>query len=143
MNENYGGDFGLGESNVNFVRYFIGKSYFNSLANLDEINLFLANVTFESGCRNNWHIHYTKSDGGQILICVDGEGWFQIERRNAVSLKSGDVIIILANVKHLHGDKGYSWFSHIVIEAPEIGTSTEWCEQVMGEEYDKLDVIKC
>lgn len=83
---NYGGDFGLGESNVNFAKYFIGKSYFNPLANLDEINLFLANVTFESGCRNNWHIHHTKSDGGQILICVDGEGWFQIERRNAVSL---------------------------------------------------------
>lgn len=109
MNENYGGDFGLGESNVNFVKYFIGKSYFNSLTNLDEINLFLANVTFESGCRNNWYIHHTKSDGGQILICVDGEGWF----------------------------------SHIVIEAPKIGTSTEWCEQVMDEEYDKFDVIKC
>ena len=130
--------FGIGNENVNFAKYFIGKSYLNPLTNPDEINLFLANVTFAPGCRNNLHIHHAKSGGGQILICTAGNGWFQIEGEDAVSLKPGDVITIPANVKHWHGAKKDSWFSHIAIEVPGIDTSTEWCEPVTDEEYDKL-----
>ena len=100
--------------------------------------MFLANVTFEPGCRNNRHIHHAKSGGGQILVCTAGNGWFQIEGRDAVSLKPGDVITIPANVKHWHGAKKDSWFSHIAIEVPGTDTSTEWCEPVTDEEYDKL-----
>lgn len=101
--------FGIGNENVNFAKYFIGKSYLNPLTNPDEINLFLANVTFAPGCRNNLHIHHAKSGGGQILICTAGKGWFQIEGEDAVSLKPGDVITIPANVKHWHGAKKDSW----------------------------------
>ena len=69
--------FGLGEPNVNFAKYFIGNSYLNPLTDMNKTSLFIANVTFELGCRNNWHIHHAKSGGGQILICVAGEGWYQ------------------------------------------------------------------
>lgn len=133
-----GGDFGLGEENTSFAKYFIGKSYLNPLTDPNKISLFIANVTFEPGCRNNWHIHHSKSGGGQILICVDGEGWYQEEGKEAVSLKPGMVITIPANVKHWHGSKKDSWFSHLAIEVPGDETSNEWCEEVTDEEYEKL-----
>lgn len=132
-----GGDFGLGEPNDAFAEYFIGQSYLNPLVGPDA-NLFLANVTFEPGCRNNWHIHHSTNGGGQILICVDGEGWYQEEGKPAQSLKPGDVVEIPPNVKHWHGAKSDSWFSHIAIEVPGENTSNEWLEEVSDEEYSKL-----
>ena len=128
--------FGKGTPNVNFAQYFIGNSYLNPLAKTD--NLFIANVTFEPKCRNNWHIHHASKNGGQILICTAGEGWYQEEGKEAVALKPGMVITIPANVKHWHGAKSNSWFSHIAIEVPGEDASTEWCETVTDEEYNKL-----
>lgn len=131
--------FGLGEPNLDYAKYFIGNSYLNPLTNPKECNLFLANVTFEPGCRNNWHIHHASDGGGQILICTAGYGWYQEEGKDAISLELGMVITIPANVKHWHGAKKNSWFSHIAIEVPGENTSNEWCEPVFYEEYDKLD----
>lgn len=133
---NHGGIFGMGEPNVNFAKYFIGNSYLKPLAKTD--NIFIANVTFEPKCRNNWHIHKASKNGGQILICVEGEGWYQEEGKEPQSLKVGDVVTIPANVKHWHGAKKDKWFSHLTIEVPGENTSNEWCEKVTDEEYDKL-----
>lgn len=130
--------FGLGEPNVNFAKYFIGNSYLKPLTDMSKTNLFLANVTFEPGCRNNFHIHHAKSGGGQILICTAGYGWFQQEGEEAISLEPGMVVTIPANVKHWHGAKKDSWFSHIAIEVPGEETSNEWCEALTDEEYNKL-----
>lgn len=102
---NHGGIFGMGEPNVNFAQYFIGNSYLKPLTNPNETKVFIANVTFEPGCRNNWHIHKATEGGGQILICVEGEGWYQEEGKEPQSLKVGDVVTIPANVKHWHGAK--------------------------------------
>lgn len=133
---NHGGIFGMGEPNVNFAQYFIGNSYLKPLAKTD--NIFIANVTFEPKCRNNWHIHKASKNGGQILICVEGEGWYQEEGKEPQSLKVGDVVTIPANVKHWHGAKKDKWFSHLAIEVPGENTSNEWREKVTDEEYDKL-----
>ena len=100
--------------------------------------MFLANVTFEPGCRNNWHIHKATKNGGQILICTAGQGWYQEEGKEAISLEPGMVITIKPNKKHWHGAKKDSQFSHIAIEIPGENTSTEWLEKVTSEEYDKL-----
>ena len=135
-NTEHGGAFGMGEPNTAFAEYFIGNSYLKPLAKTD--NMFLANVTFEPGCRNNWHIHHSTKNGGQILICVEGEGWYQEEGKEAQSLKVGDIVTIPANVKHWHGAKKDSWFSHIAVEVPGENTSNEWCEKVTDEEYNKL-----
>ena len=129
--------FGQGEPNVDYAQYFIGNSYLNPLAKTD--NIFLANVTFEPGCRNNWHIHNASKNGGQILICTAGEGWYQEEGKEAVSLKAGSVVVIPPNVKHWHGAKADSWFSHIAVEVPGEDASNEWCESVSDEEYNKLN----
>ena len=133
---NHGGIFGMGEPNVNFAQYFIGNSYLKPLAKTD--NIFIANVTFEPKCRNNWHIHKASKNGGQILICVEGEVWYQEEGKEPQSLKVGDVVTIPANVKHWHGAKKDKWFSHLAIEVPGENTSNEWYEKVTDEEYDKL-----
>ena len=132
--------FGIGNPNDNFARYFIGNSYLNPLTEFGKCPVFLANVTFEPRCKNNWHIHHAKNGGGQLLICIAGEGWYQEEGKEAVSLKPGMVIAIPANVKHWHGAKSDSWFSHIAVEVPGEEASTEWCEPVTDEEYNKLEV---
>jgi quercetin dioxygenase-like cupin family protein len=130
--------FGQGEPNVNYAQYFIGNSYLNPLTKPGESAVFLANVTFEPGCRNNWHIHHAKSGGGQLLICTAGEGWYQEEGKAAVSLTPGTVITIPAGVKHWHGAKADSWFSHIAVEVPGQETSNEWCEPVDDAAYQAL-----
>lgn len=131
--------FGTGNPNEAFAQYFIGKSFLNPLTNPKDTAVFLANVTFEPGCRNNWHIHHAKSGDGQLLICTAGEGWYQEEGKEAVNLTPGTVITIPTEVKHWHGAKADSWFSHIAVEVPGEDTSNEWCEPVSDEEYNKLE----
>ena len=130
--------FGVGAPNDAFAQYFVGNSYLKPLTEYGKCPVFLANVTFEPGCRNNWHIHHAKSGGGQLLICTTGEGWYQEEGKDAVSLTPGTVITIPPNVKHWHGAKKDSYFSHIAVEVPGEEASTEWCETVSDEEYGKL-----
>ena len=130
--------FGIGQPNTGYAQYFIGNSYLNPLVDPAKSPLFLANVTFEPSCRNNWHIHHASSGGGQILICAAGEGWYQEEGKEAVSLTPGMVITIPANVKHWHGAKADSWFAHIAVEVPGENCSAEWCEPVSDEEYAAL-----
>lgn len=134
----HGGGFGLGELNP-YSKYFIGNSYLNPLSKVEDINFSLFNVTFEPSCRNNWHIHHATKGGGQILIVVDGEGWYQEEGKEAISLKVGDVVTIPANVKHWHGAKKDSWFSHLAIEVPGEETSNEWLEPVTDEVYNNIN----
>ena len=130
--------FGLGQPNEAFAKYFIGNSYLNPLTNPKDTSVFLANVTFEPGCRNNWHIHKSTKGGGQLLICTAGSGWYQEEGKYAISLVPGMVITIPANVKHWHGAKKDSWFSHIAVEVPGEDTENVWLESVSDEEYNNL-----
>lgn len=130
--------FGLGTENTAFAQYFIGQSFLNPLTKPED-GLFLANVTFEPGCRNNWHIHHAKIGGGQMLICTAGEGWYQEAGKAPVSLTAGMVITIPSEVKHWHGAKKDSWFSHIALEIPGEETLNEWCEPVSDKEYNELE----
>ena len=130
--------FGTGSPNEAFAQYFTGESFLNPLTNPQD-TIFLANVTFEPVCRNNWHIHHAKRGGGQLLICTAGEGWYQEENKPPVSLSAGTVIAIGANVRHWHGAKKDSWFAHIAAEIPGEDAYNEWCEPVSDEEYNKLE----
>ena len=126
--------FPIGEPNP-YEDYFVGQSYLAPLS-LTQVPVF--NVTFEPGCRNNWHIHHAKTGGGQMLICVGGRGWYQEEGKKAGEMMPGTVIKILANVKHWHGAAADSWFTHLALEVPGEESSTEWCDPVTDEEYGKL-----
>ena len=130
--------FGKGFENTMFAKYFIGDSFLNPLTEYGKAPIFLANVTFEPGCRNNWHIHRASKNGGQILICTAGEGWYQEDGKEPVSLVPGTVITIPANAKHWHGAKFDSWFSHISVEVPGENASNEWLEPVTDEVYGNL-----
>ena len=127
--------FPIGTPNDAYAQYFDGQSY---LALLSKEQVFIANVTFEPGCRNHWHIHHATKGGGQILVCVYGNGWYQEWGKPAQALKPGDVVNIPANVKHWHGAAKDSWFQHLAVEVAGEGTSNEWCEAVSQEEYEKL-----
>ena len=124
--------FGLGEENVNYAKYFIGKSY---LKPLNTEGVHISNVTFEPKCRNNYHIHHK---GGQVLLCTDGEGWYQEFGKTARKLHPGDVVFIPAEVKHWHGATKDSWFTHIALGIPAKDASTEWLEPVNDDEYNAL-----
>ena len=127
--------FPIGAPNDGFAQYFSGKSF---LAPVSKSQVGIFNVTFEPGCRNNWHIHHAKNGGGQILVCVAGRGYYQEEGKEAIEMKPGDCINIPAEVKHWHGAAPDSWFSHLAVEVPGEETSNEWCEPVSDEEYAKL-----
>lgn len=128
--------FPTGEENVAYNKYFTGTSY---LCPVSTEQVFIANVTFEPGCRNFWHIHHAKSGGGQILICVRGRGWYQEWGKPARALKAGDVVNIPAGVKHWHGAASDSWFAHLAVEAPGVETRTEWCEPVSDAQYAEAE----
>ena len=127
--------FPIGAPNDAYAAYFTGKSY---LAPVSSSQVGIYNVTFEPGCRNNWHIHHAKTGGGQILVCVAGRGYYQEAGKPAQLLVPGDVVNIPPEVKHWHGAAPDSWFSHLAVEVPGTETSNEWCEPVTDEAYPKL-----
>ena len=88
-------DFPVGKPNDAYAKYFIGQSW---LAPLTTKQVPTYNVTFEPRCRNNWHIHHAEKGGGQMLICVYGRGWVQLEGEPAHELKAGEVFNIPPNV---------------------------------------------
>ena len=130
--------FGVGEPNEAFAKYFIGQSFLKPLTDTKKGEFPIFNVTFEPGCRNNWHVHHALKGGGQVLICTAGNGWYQEWGKEAVSMEAGSIVAIPANVKHWHGAKKDSWFSHITFEPAGEGTSNEWLEPVSDEQYGKL-----
>ena len=135
MNPKELSQFPLGDKNGAFATYFVGQSYLNMLS-VEQV--VIGNVTFEPGCRNNWHIHHAKSGGGQILLCTAGRGYYQEWGKEPRELKPGDVVNIPAEVKHWHGAAPDSWFSHVAVEVPGTETKNEWCELVSDEDYRRL-----
>ena len=127
--------FPIGAPNDGFAQYFSGQSY---LAPVSKEQVGIFNVTFEPGCRNNWHVHHADKGGGQILICVGGRGYYQEWGKEAVEMNPGDCINIPAGVKHWHGAAPDSWFSHLAIEVPGENGSNEWLEPVDEKQYGGL-----
>ncbi len=127
--------FPIGEPNAAYAKYFIGQSYLAPIST-EQVKFF--NVTFEPGCRNNWHIHRATQGGGQMLVGVAGRGWYQEEGKPAVEILPGTVIHIPANVKHWHGAAADSWFSHLAFELDGENTSNEWLEPVTDDQYSAL-----
>ena len=127
--------FPIGEPNTAYAQYFIGNSW---LAPISTEQVPFSNVTFEPGCRNNWHIHHASEGGGQMLVCVGGRGWYQEWGKPAVQMLPGDVVHIPANTKHWHGAAADSWFSHLAFEVPGTETSNEWLEPVDDAQYSAL-----
>ncbi len=124
--------FPRGDENTAYAQFFIGKSYLARLTKDERLNVPVANVTFEPGCRNNWHKH----TGGQMLIAVGGVGFYQERGKAARRLVPGDVVEIPPDVEHWHGAAPDSWFSHLAIECNPATNKNTWLEPVDDAEYD-------
>jgi Uncharacterized conserved protein, contains double-stranded beta-helix domain len=116
-----------------YSKYFIGQAYLAPLTKNKDLNCPISNVTFEPGCRNNWHSH----TGGQILVVVGGKGYYQAKGEPARLLLPGDVVEIPANVVHWHGAAPDNWFSHLAIETNPQYNQNTWLEAVDDEQYKK------
>ncbi len=127
--------FPIGKPNDAYAKYFVGQSYLAPIST-EQVTFF--NVTFEPGCRNNWHIHHATKGGGQMLVAVGGRGYYQAWGKDPVEINPGDVIHIPANTKHWHGAAPDSWFSHLAFEIEGENTSNEWLEAVSDEQYSTL-----
>ncbi|MCH3904326.1 MAG: cupin domain-containing protein [Lactobacillus sp.] len=125
--------FGFGKSNDAFAKYFVGTSYLQPLAENAEAQAAVHNVSFEPGCRNNWHMHSV----AQILVAVAGEGWYQAAGEPAKKMKPGDVVIVPPHTKHWHGATKDSWFAHLAIMVGK--SQNDWFEPVSDEDYDQLN----
>ena len=130
MKQDLGGGnvFEIGEPNTAFAQYFIGQSY---LKMLTTERVGVGNVTFEPGCRNNWHSH----SQGQILIITGGAGYYQEKGKPARRLKEGDIVEIPPDAVHWHGAAPDSWFSHLAVECNPQTNKNTWLEPVSDEEY--------
>ncbi|MBO4530604.1 MAG: carboxymuconolactone decarboxylase family protein [Paludibacteraceae bacterium] len=119
-----------GNPNDAYAQYFTGRSYVSPYGES------VVNVTFEPGCRNNWHVHH---GAVQVLICVYGHGWYQEWGKPAVELKEGVVIEVPEGVKHWHGAAKGSWLQHLTYHKNlQPNPTNEWLEAVSEEEYNKL-----
>ena len=114
---------------------FTGEVWLAPLSERKELNVPMANVTFEPGCRNSWHSH----KAGQLLIATAGIGYYQEKGQPARRLFPGDIVEIAPDVVHWHGAAPDSWFAHIAAEIPGEDAYNEWCEPVSDEEYNKLE----
>ena len=126
--------FPIGNENVTYQQYFIGKSWLAPLTVDKNLNVPISNVTFEPGCRNNWHSH----TGGQILIVVGGRGYYQEKGKPARLLLPGDVVEIAPDVVHWHGAAPDSWFSHLAIECNPSTNKNTWLDPVDDRQYAEV-----
>lgn len=110
---------------------FTGNVWLNNLILPDSLNQnAVGSVTFEPGARTRWHIH----PAGQIILAIDGVGYYQERGSPKVIVKKGDVVKCPADIPHWHGASADTEFVQIAITGRENG-ETVWLEEVTDEEY--------
>lgn len=112
---------------------FTGEVWLAPLSEKEELNLPMANVTFEPGCRNSWHSH----KAGQLLIATAGIGYYQEKGQPARRLFPGDIVEIAPGVEHWHGAAPDSWFAHIAITTNPQENATVWLSTVSNKQYEE------
>lgn len=110
---------------------FSGEVWLAPLSEKKELNVPMSNVTFEPGCRNNWHSH----KAGQLFIATAGIGYYQERGKPARRLHPGDIVEIAPNVEHWHGAAPDSWFAHLAITTNPQVNAPVWLEPVSDEQY--------
>ena len=112
---------------------FTGEVWLTPLTGKKELNLPMANVTFEPGCRNSWHSH----KAGQLLIATAGIGYYQEKGQPARQLFPGDIVEIAPSVEHWHGAAPDSWFAHIAMTTNPQENATVWLSPVSNKQYEE------
>ena len=116
--------------------YFTGDAYLKTLLARDKNNDFvMGSVSFEPGARTNWHTH----PKGQVLIVIEGEGFYQQKGKPAQVIRKGDVVNIPENVEHWHGASAKSKMVHIAITHFKDEVNVVWLEAVSEKEYNEVN----
>lgn len=112
--------------------WFSGEAFLNLLIARDKNNDFtIGSVSFEAKARTNWHTH----PKGQILLVIEGNGYYQEKGKVAQAIKKGDVINIPENIKHWHGASAKNKLVHLAVTNYKDEIQTTWLEAVSDEEY--------
>lgn len=115
--------------------YFTGTTWLYPLVPKDETGTFTAgSVSFEPGSRTNWHTHPL----GQILIVIDGKGYYQEKGKTARAIAKGDVVMIPSHIEHWHGASKDSSMTHIAITNLGKQGPVDWLAPVTDEEYNSI-----
>jgi len=112
---------------------FTGTAYLQMLMDADSLNaISVGNVTFEPGARSKWHIH----PAGQILLVMEGVGYYQEKGQSKKILHKGDAIKCPPGIPHWHGASADTAFVQLAITGREKG-ETVWLGEVTDGEYNK------
>ena len=115
--------------------YFTGTAYIKILVPKDETGTYtVGNVLFKAGSRNNWHTH----EKGQILLIIDGKGFYQEKGKPARAIKKGDVVIAPENIAHWHGASAKNKMVDIAITNYKGDEQATWLQPVTDEEYNSV-----
>ena len=116
--------------------WFVGNAFLTTLVTKDKNNEFSTGVvTFEPNARTNWHTH----PKGQVLIVIDGNGFYQEKEKPAQPIKKGDVVNIPENTIHWHGASANSTLVHIAITNFKEDKNVVWLNPVSDDEYNEVN----
>jgi quercetin dioxygenase-like cupin family protein len=116
--------------------YFTGDAYLQPLLARNKNNDFtIGSVSFDAGARTNWHTH----PKGQVLIVIEGEGFYQQKGSPAQPIKKGDVVNIPEDTEHWHGAAAESKMVHVAVTNFKGEQNVVWLQPVTDAEYNEVN----
>ncbi len=113
--------------------HYIGEAWLNRLLSADEdLNYNITKAMFKANSTLDWHKHSSP----QVLIIVEGEGYYQERGKDPVRMKKGDVIKCEKETEHWHSSSKENDVTYLAIYG---GTQpTTWTEVLSQEYYDSV-----
>lgn len=112
---------------------YIGEAWLNPIFHdVGDLGYNITKATFKANSTLDWHKHSTV----QVLIIVEGEGYYQERGEEPVILAEGDVIKCEKDVEHWHSSTKDSDVTYLAIYGGD--QPTTWTEVLTQEYYDKV-----
>lgn len=113
--------------------HYIGEAWLNSLLAADgDVNYNISKANFKKNSTLDWHKHAT----AQVLIYLEGEGYYQERGKKPVILKAGDVIKCKKEVEHWHSSTKYNDVTYLALYGGK--QPTIWTEALTQNYYDSV-----
>ena len=113
--------------------HYLGEAWLNRLVSADgDLNYNITKATFKANSTLDWHKH----NSPQVLIYVDGAGYYQERGKEPIILKAGDVIVCEKNTEHWHSSTKTSDVTYLALYGGD--QPTEWIEVLSQEYYDAV-----
>ncbi|APG59855.1 cupin domain-containing protein [Christiangramia salexigens] len=113
--------------------HYIGEAWLNGLLEVEgDLNFHITKASFKANSTLDWHKHAST----QVLIYVEGEGYYQERGKDPVILKAGDVIKCEKDTEHWHSSTENSDVTYLAVYGGE--QPTTWTEVLSQEYYDSV-----